>query len=99
MPCRPQDLDWVVPKEYITNEKIVEKLKNIELDIYTEDTIFMLYYTHPRDILSVACVQKLYRSGWRYHKRKNMWLKRHDDTKEVINDPNGRNIGEKALFK
>ena len=85
-PCRPQDLDWIVPKEYETNSRILEKLQKLDLNLYQDDTIFMLYYTHPRDILQVFTIQKLYGNGWRYHKQLKRWLKRHDDQKETIFD-------------
>ena len=97
-PCRPQDLDWIVPKEYETNSRILEKLQKLDLNLYQEDTIFMLYYTHPRDILQIFTIQKLYNGGWRYHKQLKRWLKRHDDQKETIYDQQGGIEGESAQF-
>lgn len=98
-PCRPQDIDIIVPKEYMTNEKIIEKLQKLDLDLYHEDTIFMLYYTHTKDVMSMYCAKSLYSKGWRYHKVHQRWLKRHDDKSEPIVDAMGQNIGENALFK
>jgi len=99
MPCRPQDIDFIVPSEYLTNDKISEKLMKMNLDMLIEDTVFMLYYTNPRDIMSVACRDELTRKAWRYHKKERRWLKRLDSESKPIIGPQGNHIGETGTFK
>lgn len=99
MPCRPQDIDFIVPSEYLTNDKICEKLMKMNLDSLIDDTIFMLYYTNPRDIMSVACRDELTRKHWRYHKKERRWLKRLDSESKPIIGPQGNHIGETGTFK
>merc|ERR1712000_322550 len=90
VPCRPQDIDYVVPCEYLTNFKILSKLKEIKLDSYHEDLLFMLYYTNPRDVLSMACAAELNSKGWRYDTKLCRWLRRPENR-----DENSLNIGSR----
>ncbi|KAB1269701.1 CCR4-NOT transcription complex subunit 2 [Camelus dromedarius] len=48
-PCRPQDIDFHVPSEYLTNIHIRDKLAAIKLGRYGEDLLFYLYYMNGGD--------------------------------------------------
>lgn len=50
-PCRPQDIDYHVPSEYLTNVFIREKLAPIKLNRYQEDLLFYLFYVNGGDVL------------------------------------------------
>ena len=59
-PSRPQDIDYHVPVEYLTNLHIREKqLAPIKLSRYGEDLLFYLYYTHGGDVLQLAAAAEL----------------------------------------
>merc|ERR1712137_1369310 len=48
-PCRPQDIDFHVPPEYLTNAVIRDKLASVKLNRYQEDLLFYLFYTNVGD--------------------------------------------------
>ena len=58
-PCRPQDIDFFVPAEYLTNLHIRERLAPIKLSKYGEDTLFYLFYTNINDVLQLAAAAEL----------------------------------------
>ncbi|KAJ8022979.1 CCR4-NOT transcription complex subunit 2 [Holothuria leucospilota] len=75
-PSRPQDIDFHVPQEYLTNAHIKDKLAPIKLNRYGEDLLFYLYYSHGGDVLQVAAAAELYNRDWRYHKDERVWITR-----------------------
>ncbi|XP_052236900.1 CCR4-NOT transcription complex subunit 2-like isoform X2 [Dreissena polymorpha] len=76
IPCRPQDIDFHVPSEYLTNIYIREKLSPIKLNRYGEDLLFFLFYMNGGDRLQLAAATELYNRDWRYHKDERVWLTR-----------------------
>ncbi|XP_025097113.1 CCR4-NOT transcription complex subunit 2-like isoform X1 [Pomacea canaliculata] len=75
-PCRPQDIDFHVPAEYLTNIFIREKLAPIKLNRYGEDLLFFLFYMNGGDVLQLAAAAELYNRDWRYHKEERVWMTR-----------------------
>nr|CAG4651825.1 EOG090X06CC [Triops cancriformis] len=75
-PCRPQDIDFHVPPEYLTNSSIKEKLAPMKLNRYQEDLLFYLFYTYVGDVLQLAAAAELYNRDWRYHKEERVWITR-----------------------
>ena len=67
-PCRPQDIDFHVPPEYLTNAVIRDKLASVKLNRYQEDLLFYLFYTNVGDAMQLAASLELYNRDWRYHK-------------------------------
>jgi len=67
-PCRPQDIDFHVPPEYLTNAVIRDKLAPVKLNRYQEDLLFYLFYTNAGDAMQLAASLELYNRDWRYHK-------------------------------
>ncbi|KAM0751322.1 hypothetical protein T439DRAFT_325465 [Meredithblackwellia eburnea MCA 4105] len=45
---------------------------------FSDETLFFLFYNHPRDVLQELAAVELYKHNWRYHKELRLWL-----TKEV----------------
>ncbi|XP_005097158.2 CCR4-NOT transcription complex subunit 2 [Aplysia californica] len=74
--CRPQDIDYHVPAEYLTNMFIRDKLAPIKLNRYSEDLLFYLFYMNGGDVLQLAAAAELYSRDWRYHKEERVWLTR-----------------------
>ncbi|KAI0226530.1 hypothetical protein LSAT2_022949 [Lamellibrachia satsuma] len=75
-PCRPQDIDFHVPTEYLTNIYIRDKLAPIKLNRYGEDLLFFLFYMNGGDVLQLASATELYDRDWRYHKEEHVWITR-----------------------
>ncbi|XP_053435878.1 CCR4-NOT transcription complex subunit 2-like [Nycticebus coucang] len=75
-PCRPQDIDFHIPSEYLTNIHIRAKLAAIKLGRYGEDLLFYLYYMNRGDVLQIFAAIELYNRSWRYHKEERIWISR-----------------------
>ncbi|XP_049616388.1 CCR4-NOT transcription complex subunit 2 isoform X2 [Syngnathus scovelli] len=75
-PCRPQDIDFHVPSEYLTNVHIRDKLAAIKLSRYGEDLLFYLYYMNGGDLLQLLAAVELFNRDWRYHKEERVWITR-----------------------
>nr|XP_061812611.1 CCR4-NOT transcription complex subunit 2 isoform X4 [Nerophis lumbriciformis] len=75
-PCRPQDIDFHVPSEYLTNIHIRDKLAAIKLSRYGEDLLFYLYYMNGGDLLQLLASVELFNRDWRYHKEERLWITR-----------------------
>ncbi|KAJ0172207.1 hypothetical protein K1T71_012180 [Dendrolimus kikuchii] len=73
-PCRPQDIDYHVPPEYLINGSIREKLAPIRLSRYKEDLLFYLFYCFVGDVLQIAAAAELYNREWRYHMEEKVWI-------------------------
>ncbi|KAI4878061.1 hypothetical protein NFI96_011661, partial [Prochilodus magdalenae] len=76
VPCRPQDIDFHVPSEYLTNLHIRDKLAAIKLSRYGEDLLFYLYYMNGGDLLQLLAAVELFNRDWRYHKEEKVWITR-----------------------
>ncbi|XP_054715751.1 CCR4-NOT transcription complex subunit 2-like isoform X1 [Uloborus diversus] len=75
-PCRPQDIDYHVPSEYLVNSSIRDKLAPVKLNRYGEDLLFYLFYMFSGDVLQVAAAAELYNRDWRFHKDERVWITR-----------------------
>ncbi|KAL3881683.1 hypothetical protein ACJMK2_028088 [Sinanodonta woodiana] len=84
MPCRPQDIDFHVPAEYLTNIFIRDKLAPIKLNRYTEDLLFFLFYMNGGDVLQLAAAAELYSRDWRYHKDERVWITRAPGVEPIV---------------
>ncbi|CAH1125898.1 unnamed protein product [Ceutorhynchus assimilis] len=73
-PCRPQDVDFHVPPEYLINNAIRNKLAPMKLSIYKDDVLFFLFYTSVGDVLQIAAATELYSREWRYHMEEKVWI-------------------------
>lgn len=75
-PLKVYEIDYPVPSEYLVNSSIRDKLSQITLKRYHEDTIFFLFYMFPNDMLQIAAAIELYSREWRYHKEEKVWITR-----------------------
>lgn len=50
----------------------------------TDETLFYIFYSMPRDILQEAAAQELYCRNWRFHKEFKLWLTKEDVNSEPI---------------
>lgn len=49
---------------------------------FTDETLFFIFYSQPRDAAQEAAAEQLYKRNWRYHKDLHLWL-----TKDVGSEP------------
>lgn len=75
-PLKVYEIDYPVPSEYLVNSQLRDKLQQITLKRYHEDTIFFLFYMFPNDMLQIAAAIELYSREWRYHKEEKVWITR-----------------------
>lgn len=75
-PLKVYEIDYPVPSEYLVNSSIRDKLTQITLKRYHEDTLFFLFYMFPDDMLQIAAAVELYSREWRYHKQEKVWITR-----------------------
>ncbi|KAL1501154.1 hypothetical protein ABEB36_006537 [Hypothenemus hampei] len=73
-PCRPQDVDFHVPPEYLINHNIRSKLAPMKWSQYKEDVLFFIFYTSVGDVLQIAAATELYSREWRYHMEEKVWI-------------------------
>lgn len=57
--CRPQDIDFHVPPEYLVNMSIRDKLANMTLKKYKDDLLFFLFYANVGDFMQLAAAAEL----------------------------------------
>ncbi|KAL9128560.1 MAG: hypothetical protein Q9217_002793 [Psora testacea] len=69
--ARPLQPDFQLPDCYtVTNvHRVREKLPG-----FSDETLFWIFYTQPRDILQELAATELTNRNWRYHKEHQMWL-------------------------
>jgi CCR4-NOT transcription complex subunit 2 len=58
-PCRPQDIDYNVPQEYLIHPYVRDKLANIRVGRYGEDLLFYLYYSNGGDVMQIVAANEL----------------------------------------
>ncbi|KAJ2889518.1 transcriptional regulator, partial [Coemansia aciculifera] len=64
------------------------------MPLFTDETLFYMFYTMPREELQLAAAEELYRRQWRYHKELRLWL-----TKDLESQPTARTPrGEQSVF-
>ncbi|KAJ2721895.1 transcriptional regulator [Coemansia sp. Benny D115] len=56
---------------------------------FTDETLFYIFYTMPRDKLQLAAAEELFRRQWRYHKELRVWLTKDPDTPSTAHTPRG----------
>jgi CCR4-NOT transcription complex subunit 2 len=55
-----------------------------KLSLFSEETLFYIFYSLPRDALQVAAAQELYNRDWRFHKELKLWFMRAPGTEAVV---------------
>ncbi|KAL5524236.1 CDC36 [Sanghuangporus sanghuang] len=64
---------------------------------FSEETLFYMFYAHPRDALQEVAAQELFQRNWRFNKELRLWL-----TKETGRPRNSKTIdngaGEQGMF-
>ncbi|OLY78546.1 General negative regulator of transcription subunit 2 [Smittium mucronatum] len=65
-----------------------------KIPLVTEDTLFYIFYSMPKDELQLMAAEELYKRQWRFHKDFHFWL-----TKDPESQPTSRSSqGEQGIF-
>lgn len=80
-PPRPLDTDYTIPDCYIVQN--VAPI-NQRISGFTEDTLFYIFYTSPKDIIQEEVATELMSRKWRFHMKEKMWLTRDDTTANPV---------------
>ncbi|KAI8056005.1 hypothetical protein BDF22DRAFT_603251, partial [Syncephalis plumigaleata] len=71
-PCQlPVEPDYRLPPCYIVQPAPPAQQK---MSVFSEETLFYIFYAMPQDVLQDAAAQELYNRHWRYHKEHGVWL-------------------------
>lgn len=54
---------------------------------FSDETLFFIFYSTPRDVLQEVAAQELYARNWRYHKGLHLWLTKEPNTEPVQKTP------------
>ncbi|KAK5093904.1 transcriptional regulator [Exophiala xenobiotica] len=78
---RPLDTDYTIPDCYIVHNvaPIQQRISG-----FTEDTLFYIFYTSPKDIIQEEVATELMSRKWRFHMGEKMWLTRDDTTNNPV---------------
>ena len=68
-----------LPACYDVPSAVTQQLK---VQSFSEETLFYIFYTMPRDAMQEAAAVELTNRNWRYHKELKMWL-----TKDPMSEP------------
>ncbi|MCJ1252549.1 hypothetical protein MMC24_000355 [Lignoscripta atroalba] len=70
-PTRPMQPDFTLPQCYTVHN--VHKLEE-KVPSFSDETLFYMFYTMPRDIMQEVAAIELTHRNWRYHKVLKVWL-------------------------
>eukprot|EP00004_Rigifila_ramosa_P022131 TRINITY_DN5995_c0_g1_i3.p1 TRINITY_DN5995_c0_g1~~TRINITY_DN5995_c0_g1_i3.p1 ORF type:complete len:446 (-),score=67.93 TRINITY_DN5995_c0_g1_i3:674-1831(-) len=79
-PSRPRDPEFVLPSCYRLPTQTTSVAK---ISQFTDETLFYVFYTMPRDVLQTTAAIELYERNWRFHKELKVWLMRAPGTEPV----------------
>ncbi|TKY90753.1 hypothetical protein EX895_000751 [Sporisorium graminicola] len=54
---------------------------------FSDETLFFIFYSTPRDVLQEVAAQELYARNWRYHKELHVWLTKEQNTEPLQKTP------------
>ncbi|PWY98773.1 hypothetical protein BCV70DRAFT_164276, partial [Testicularia cyperi] len=54
---------------------------------FSDETLFFIFYSTPRDVLQEVAAQELYARNWRYHKELHLWLTKEQNTEPTHKTP------------
>lgn len=71
------------PEEF--NISDVSKLEE-KLTLFTDETLFYIFYTRPRDVLQELSARELMNRNWRFHKGLSLWLTKDQSVEPIQQD-------------
>ncbi|GJN92820.1 hypothetical protein Rhopal_005858-T1 [Rhodotorula paludigena] len=56
---------------------------NTKIGNFSDETLFFIFYSQPRDMMQEMAAHELYKHNWRYHKELRLWLTKEAGTEPV----------------
>ncbi|KAH9932732.1 uncharacterized protein BXZ73DRAFT_89892 [Epithele typhae] len=56
---------------------------------FSDETLFFMFYSSPRDALQEIAAQELFNRNWRYHKEMRIWITKENNTQPSAKVPGG----------
>ncbi|KIW05853.1 hypothetical protein, variant [Verruconis gallopava] len=68
--------NFVVPDFHLPAAYTVTNVPSLasKIDSFSDETLIMIFYDHPRDIAQELAAQQLYKRDWRWHKVMRCWM-------------------------
>lgn len=76
-PLRPLESEYHTPDCYTV--KKVAPLQT-RINSFSDETLFYMFYSMPRDYMQVLVAQELMERKWRYHMHEQMWMMRDENS-------------------
>lgn len=54
-----------------------------KMALFSEQTLFYIFYSMPKDVLQIAAASELVKRDWRYHKEHRVWIQQVPGTELV----------------
>jgi len=54
------------------------------IGVFSDETLFYIFYTMPKEAIQEAAAQELYNRNWRYHKQLGIWLAKELGSEDVV---------------
>jgi len=76
-PLRPLDSQFTIPECYTVNK--VSPVRS-RINGFTDETLFYIFYTSPRDMIQEDAASELRARKWSYHMKEKMWFVKDDSS-------------------
>ncbi len=60
---------------------------NTKLSLFSDETLFYIFYSITKDALQLAAASELYAREWRYHKELKLWFTRVPGSEPLVKTP------------
>ncbi|KAI4113547.1 MAG: hypothetical protein LQ338_008157 [Usnochroma carphineum] len=93
--ARPLQPDFHLPECYTVDN--VHRLRD-KIPSFSDETLFWIFYTQPRDLMQELAAAELTGRNWRYHKELMMWLTKDTTFGEPVPLGDGTERGSYIFF-
>ncbi|KAI4193674.1 MAG: hypothetical protein LQ348_002812, partial [Seirophora lacunosa] len=93
--ARPLQADFQLPECYTVDN--VHRLRD-KIPSFSDETLFWIFYTQPRDLMQELAASELTGRNWRYHKDLMMWLTKDTAFGEPVPLGDGTERGSYIFF-
>lgn len=93
MAAVPLEQDYSLPACYKVNN--VQPLQS-RIPSFSDETLFYIFYTMPRDVMQELAAEELMSRKWRYHKIERCWLTRDETYPGPVDVERG--VSERGIY-
>ncbi|KAL8703624.1 MAG: hypothetical protein Q9201_003194 [Fulgogasparrea decipioides] len=93
--ARPLQPDFHLPECYTVDN--VHRVRD-KIPGFSDETLFWIFYTQPRDVMQELAAHELTNRNWRYHKELMMWLTKDPNFGEPVQISEGVERGSYIFF-